>query len=97
MSRSLGDLEAHELGVTEAPEIVNFTIPDDSEHMLLIASDGLCEHVTNEEAMRMCKGQDVFTIPTTLSAEAISRWNKHDKMVDDTTIVAVHIQNYKFK
>ena len=56
MSRSLGDLEAHELGVTEAPEIVEYTIPEDSEHMLLIASDGLWEHVTNEEAMRMSKG-----------------------------------------
>ncbi len=95
MSRSLGDLEAHELGVTEAPEITDYTIPEDSEHMLLIASDGLWEHVTNEEAMRMSKGQDVFTIPISLAAEAISRWNRHDRMVDDTTIVAVHIQNYK--
>ena len=92
MSRSIGDLEAHELGVTETPDIKEFVIPHQSDHMLIIASDGLWEHISNDEVMHMQTGLDVFTIPNILSAEAISRWTKIDKMVDDTTIVAAHIQ-----
>mmetsp|Transcript_11480 Transcript_11480/g.8405 ORF Transcript_11480/g.8405 Transcript_11480/m.8405 type:complete len:125 (-) Transcript_11480:164-538(-) len=48
MSRSIGDEQAHSVGVTYEPEITKFDlVPDDK--FIILASDGVWEFLTNEE------------------------------------------------
>jgi len=48
MSRSIGDVIAHTVGVSATPEIKQFKI-DGKEWVLIVASDGLWEFLSNEE------------------------------------------------
>ena len=52
MSRSLGDVVAHSVGVSSHPEVLEFTIGIDDK-FIVIASDGLWEFMTNEDVSRI--------------------------------------------
>ena len=47
MSRSLGDLVAHSVGVSEVPEVQEFLLGPDDKFMV-IASDGVWEFLSND-------------------------------------------------
>lgn len=52
MSRSLGDLLAHSLGVSSHPEVMQFLLsPEDK--FIIIASDGVWEFLSNEEIAKI--------------------------------------------
>ena len=52
MSRSLGDLVAHSIGVSTSPEIMRFELsPDDK--FIIIASDGVWEFLSNQDIARI--------------------------------------------
>lgn len=50
MSRALGDALAHRVGVSSVPEISTHEISA-SDRFLILASDGIWEFITNEEAV----------------------------------------------
>ena len=56
MSRSIGDGVAHSVGVSSIPEIFTEEL-DESAAMLIIASDGLWEFMTNQEVVDMIAAQ----------------------------------------
>ena len=80
MSRSIGDLVAHSVGVSAEPELYTYTLDGDQEdNILLLASDGLWEFISTEEALRIVllfylNGLDPSQACQELTREAVTRW-----------------------
>lgn len=52
MSRSLGDMVAHSVGVSSVPEVQTFMIGSDDK-FIIIGSDGVWEFLTNDQVAMM--------------------------------------------
>jgi serine/threonine protein phosphatase PrpC len=55
MSRSFGDTEFHRVGVTTEPTVTSYEIGDYDE-FLILASDGIWEMLTSDQAARIVQG-----------------------------------------
>ena len=92
MSRSIGDLDAKKIGVIPNPQIVEYTIDSNSKYML-IASDGIWEFISNEEAMRIGNKfylrNDANGLCKELYKESVNFWIKEDCVIDDITLIVV--------
>lgn len=91
MSRSLGDTVAHTAGVISNPEmhVVELTPAD---KVIVIASDGLWEFMSNQEVLDMIAGvDDPRRAVDMLVAEANARWMKEEQVVDDTTVIVAFL------
>ena len=92
MSRSIGDLDAKKIGVIPNPQIVEYTLDNNSKYML-IASDGIWEFITNEEAMRVGNKfylrNDAMGLCNELYRESVNYWLKEDCIIDDITLIVV--------
>lgn len=92
MSRSMGDAVAASVGVIAEPEIIAVPLlPMDK--FIILASDGVWEFMTNQEAIRICapycqKG-DVNGALTAIVKDANARWTREEDVVDDITAVIV--------
>jgi serine/threonine protein phosphatase PrpC len=51
MTRSIGDMAATSVGVTASPEITVFPNLTPNDKILVIASDGIWDRMTNQEIM----------------------------------------------
>ena len=51
MSRAVGDLDSSILGVIATPEVIEHAVQPDDRY-LIMASDGVWEFLSNEEAVR---------------------------------------------
>jgi serine/threonine protein phosphatase PrpC len=98
MSRSLCDSVAHEAGVISAPDIFESRIDISRDHMLVIATDGLWDVMSNEEVIRLCadKAEPSMAV-TTLIKEARQRWNENNSYMDDTTVCVVSFYSNECK
>lgn len=97
MSRSLGDLYAHAVGVTWEPFLSVHSLTAD-DLFLVAATDGLWDVMTNEEvvdfvARYRAAPQDGVSCAEALTLEAQERWKeKHEEaIVDDISAVIVHV------
>ena len=55
---------------------------------LIMASDGLWEFISNQEALDMIKGiTDPKKAVDILVTEAGERWMKEEQVIDDTTVI----------
>jgi serine/threonine protein phosphatase PrpC len=91
MSRSLGDTVAHTVGVVSEPEMHAVQLVP-SDKILLWASDGLWEFVSNEEALEIArKAGDPRKAVDALVAEAQARWMAKEQVIDDTTIICAFL------
>ena len=102
MTRSFGDQIASSVGVVSDPEIKERTLKEEDK-VIIIASDGLWEYVTNEEVCDIVK--DVYTCKSSttntnsnsnsdklcqmLYKAAYKKWKENDDSVDDITIIAM--------
>lgn len=96
MSRSLGDLYAHEVGVSPEPITSSYTLGERDLFMIL-ATDGLWDIMGNDEAAdfveRYKARRDVHvSCAEALTLEAQERWKAlHDEaIVDDISCVILH-------
>lgn len=93
MSRSLGDLLAHQVGVSHEPDVREDQLTEDSQ-LLLICSDGVWEFISNERAIELVTkkfGPDqIQEACEVLAAEAWKEWkaNEYD-VVDDITVIGI--------
>jgi serine/threonine protein phosphatase PrpC len=95
MSRSLGDVVAHSVGVTSEPEMHHLLIPAEMT-WLIFASDGLWEFMSNDEVVAMtAKAPSVGKAIDALITEATDRWMRKEQIVDDTTVVIVEFESAK--
>jgi serine/threonine protein phosphatase PrpC len=91
MSRSLGDTVAHTAGVISEPEmhVVELTPAD---KIMIWASDGLWEFMSNQEVLDMISGiDDPKRAVDVLVAEANARWMKEEQVIDDTTVIVAFL------
>jgi len=98
MSRSLGDAVAHTAGVISEPEFTERELDPKTDKFVIIASDGLWEFVSNEEAVEMAVKFPPAKGPKHsvdhLVREANSRWMQEEQVIDDTTVIVAHLFDY---
>lgn len=90
MSRALGDVLAHQVGVISEPDhtVIELTT---SDRFMVLASDGVWEFISNQEAVDIVAGHDsAEEACRQLVDEAYQRWlNEEEGVVDDITAVVV--------
>jgi len=100
MTRSFGDLAVKEHGVTAEPEVLRWDVSEYEDCFLLIASDGVWEFLTPEEAAAIVGaslqanggsgGSAADAAVGDLLKAARAQWEKHEgknHYCDDTTVV----------
>mmetsp|Transcript_73327 Transcript_73327/g.184811 ORF Transcript_73327/g.184811 Transcript_73327/m.184811 type:complete len:478 (-) Transcript_73327:164-1597(-) len=92
MSRALGDLMAHSVGVMHVPSFRRFVLEADA--CLLCCSDGVWEFIKNAEAIKplMALGRArVAEAVNALALEARNRWLREEggMLTDDITAIAI--------
>jgi len=94
MSRSLGDVQAHNLGVSADPSI-HEGIPMASGSILIVGSDGIWDKVPALEAIALVAaevaGGSVEFAAAALVSEARARWLLDGGDVDDASAVVVFL------
>ena len=93
MSRSLGDFQAKSCGVVNVPQIVEYSIQQNTKFMT-ICSDGVWEFIQNEQVATLgfefYKKNDVGGFCTDLVKFAVHSWEQFDIIRDDITVVCVY-------
>ena len=101
MSRSLGDSIVHKSGVSAEPEILEHTIEEHDE-FIIIATDGVWDVIDNNQAVQIVQNFASKSQTQNWSAlEAASwvckfargRWEKLSPMVDDITCLVIKLQS----
>ena len=95
MSRSLCDQCGHRAGVLSEPTVSEYDFVGSQEHVIIIASDGLYEFLSNEEILDMvsisrARGDSIRQQLDILYAESRKRWMEEEGVVDDTTIIIAY-------
>jgi len=98
MSRALGDVIAHNVGVSAEPDVLTKTLAA-NDKFIIIASDGVWEFIESEEAVEIVAshlarphlGLDLTGAAQVLCDEARKRWANEEHISDDITAVLVGI------
>ena len=92
-TRSIGDSLAEDLGVYAEPELLSREILP-SDKMLIIASDGVYEFLTNQSVIDICaKFKDPLEACRAVVNEAYELWLQYELRTDDITIIALFIDD----
>lgn len=97
MSRSLGDAVAHSAGVSSEPEFIEYSFNPDREDLILVmASDGLWEFMTDQEVMDLAftTTEPRFAVDRLIS-ESNERWMREEQVIDDTTVCVAFLGNFQ--
>jgi serine/threonine protein phosphatase PrpC len=95
MSRSIGDFVVHTAGVVSTPDISEMELDSDADCMLIVATDGLWDQVSNSEAVNIAADHgEASDAVSALIGEARRRWLEHDRNVDDITVCVVYLQGF---
>lgn len=94
MTRSIGDKISKAVGVISDPEVfMKKLYPCDK--FIIIASDGVWEHISNEEAVKIVsKHFDTGFIEEATQAlvsKALKKWNQNE-YVDDITVILIYLE-----
>ena len=92
MSRSLGDIDAKEVGVICTPEIIEYDI-NPSTKFMVVCSDGVWEFGTNEQVRDLGNVfyalNDITGFCQELIRVSISSWEQNETIRDDISVVSV--------
>mmetsp|Transcript_14227 Transcript_14227/g.21889 ORF Transcript_14227/g.21889 Transcript_14227/m.21889 type:complete len:1025 (-) Transcript_14227:284-3358(-) len=92
-TRSLGDMVAEELGVYAEPEILSRDLVA-QDKIIVIASDGVFEFLTNQSVIDMCaKFNDPLEACKAVVAEAYELWLQYELRTDDITMICIFIDS----
>ena len=95
MSRSIGDFVVHTAGVVSTPDISEMELDSDSDCMLIVATDGLWDQLSNSEAVNIASNySNPGEAVGALVEEARRRWLEREKNVDDITVCVVYLQGF---
>lgn len=94
-TRSIGDAMAEDLGVFAEPEMLTREVtPEDK--MMVIASDGVFEFLTNQSVIDICaKFADPLEACRAVVAEAYELWLQYEMRTDDITIICIFVDSVK--
>jgi len=96
MSRSLCDGVAHTAGVSSEPEFTEYYFNNGREDLILVmASDGLWEFMSNQEVMDIAfvTTEPRFAVDRLIS-EANDRWMREEQVIDDTTVCVAFLGKF---
>lgn len=100
MSRAIGDIIGHQIGITSAPDFTEIDINEDEDVLVLLCSDGVWEFITSEEAVNAVYHygyENVQDAVENLAKEAWDRWlAEEENIVDDITVQAFYLTD-KYK
>jgi len=91
MSRSLGDGEAHELGVSSVPTIDARPLTPDCKYICW-GSDGVFEFLTSDQvSLIILKYDTIKDMAQNIVNEAVKWWRRMDDVVDDISCVLLKL------
>ena len=94
MSRSVGDKVAQSVGVIPDPEIMEYTLTE-YDQFILIASDGVWEFMSNVDVARLVfpfvEKNSPEAAANALVKEATKRWKKEEEVIDDITCIIIFL------
>ena len=97
MSRSICDAVAHTAGVSSECEFTEYDFnPQNREDLMMVmASDGLWEFMSDQEVMDMAFActEPRFAVDKLIS-ESSERWMKEEQVIDDTTVCVVFLGQF---
>lgn len=91
-TRSLGDSLAEDIGVYAEPEMIvrELTVND---HILILASDGIFEYLTNQQVIDMGVGcGSPLQACECIVKASYEKWLTYDHRTDDITIIVCHLK-----
>ena len=92
MSRSFGDKKAKSCGVIPYPDIIEYTLNNDSKYMV-ICSDGVWEFLSNEDVMKLGNKyylqNNINDFCSELLKKSTDMWELEENYIDDITIVSI--------
>lgn len=92
-TRSLGDYIADRIGVCAEPEMLTKELTKDDE-ILVIASDGIFEFLTNQGVIDMCAECDSpLEACERLVKASYSQWMHYEDRTDDITVIVLFLQS----
>jgi len=97
MSRSLADIDADECGVVPTPEVSFHTIDRQHDKCVILASDGLWEFISSQDAAEvvsgfMARGEPAVRATRFLIAKAALAWRMEEgDYRDDITAVVLYL------
>ena len=91
-TRSLGDAAAEAVGVTAEPELLSRQLTENDE-ILILASDGIFEFLTNQEVLDMSRscGTPLRACECLVEA-AYNLWMKYEPRSDDITVIVCYLK-----
>jgi serine/threonine protein phosphatase PrpC len=91
MSRSIGDTLAHKIGVSDLPEIMEFSISKTKPIAIVVASDGVWEFMNNEQVKNIVikyrNSHDSLGCSKEIVEKARQIWKGTTYAIDDITCV----------
>lgn len=91
-TRSLGDYMAEEIGVIDEPEILTTRLTTDDE-VLVIASDGIFEFMSNQEVIDICSlSESPLLACQSLVETAYDQWLINENRTDDITVIVCFLK-----
>lgn len=91
MSRSFGDMIAASVGVIPNPEIFKRTMDEKNDKFMILASDGVWEFITSQEAVDIVvKAKSGEKACKALVDESVYRWQQEEEVIDDITCAIVY-------
>jgi serine/threonine protein phosphatase PrpC len=98
MSRSLGDLVVHTVGVSAEPELIEHAVESHDE-FVIIATDGVWDVIDNNQAVQLVASiSSKSPLWSPLEAAALltkfarSRWTKLAQTADDITAIVLKLR-----
>ena len=92
-TRSFGDQTGEDVGVNADPEIITCDLTSNDE-ILVIASDGIFEFLTNQEVINICSASyNPLQACEAVTKAAYDKWVEHDSRSDDITIIVCFLQS----
>ena len=97
MSRSIGDIEAHRVGVISTPDVLEIDLKT-SDRAIVIASDGIWEVLPNTRVAKIVsdsyKKETAQETAETLVKIANFEWKKNNREIDDITVIVIFLISY---
>jgi len=91
MTRSFGDGVAASVGVIAVPEVSVVPLGDEDQ-VIIIASDGVWEFITSQEAVELVsKCKTPADAVKALTDESTKRWQAEEEVIDDITAVIIYL------
>ena len=92
-SRSIGDYTAETVGCIATPEISETAVGED-DVVVVIASDGVWEFLTNQVVLDMClETDDPFVACNRIVAKAAYEWVTREQRTDDISCIVVYLND----